>query len=250
MKPDNDIPPSSPHRHVHAGMHYLNFLEQYALQRKIDTYFEIGVNLGKSLSKINARCIGVDPQFVLRGDVVGKKPELFLFQTTSDEFFRSHRIMDYFADGLDLAFLDGMHLFEYLLRDFMHVERSMKRDGLVYMHDCLPINAEMTERERSPATRVDTEFKSHWTGDVWKLVPILKEHRPDLEIQLIDCVPTGLVSIRNFDPKSDVLAERYDDIVSKYSQITMDETSLVEFYGRFPTRSAESMLDQLTGRLQ
>lgn len=242
--------PVPPYRHIHAGMHYITFLEQCAFRRRIDTYFEIGVNLGKSLSKINARSIGVDPQFVLRGEVVGKKPELLLFQTTSDEFFRNHRITDYFADGLDLAFLDGMHLFEYLLRDFINVERSMKQQGVVFLHDCLPINAEMTERERAPAKRVDTELRSHWTGDVWKVVPILKEYRPDLEIRLIDCAPTGLVSIRNFDVKSNVLQERYEEIVSNYSKVTMDEASLVKFYERFPTASAQSMLDDLTGRSQ
>jgi hypothetical protein len=232
-------------RHVHSGLHYINFLEQYACHRKIDTYFEIGVNQGKSLGKINARCIGVDPSFILRGDVIGAKPELFLFQTTSDDFFRNYSIRDYFESGLDLAFLDGMHLFEYLLRDLAHTEQHMKATGTIFLHDCLPINAEMTERERLPGKRSDIELRSYWTGDVWKLIPILAEYRPDLEVMLIDCAPTGLVSVRNLDSASTILKTHYDEIVAKFVGSELSDDDLDAFYNRFeitPSDKAKSLL--------
>lgn len=230
---------SDTQRHIHSGVHYIRFLEQCAIYRKVETYFEIGVNLGKSLGKIHARCIGVDPQFVLRGDVMGRKPELLLFQTTSDEFFRNHDISHYFDGGLDLAFLDGMHLFEFLLRDFINTERHMKAGGLIFLHDCLPINAEMAERVRSPSQRADVELRSYWTGDVWKLVPILAEYRPDLEVLLIDCAPTGLVAVRNFGSGVGTLAERYDEIVAKYTDIDLEGSAFTDFHERFPTMNAE-----------
>jgi hypothetical protein len=83
---------------------------------------------------------------------------------------------------VDVAFLDGMHLFEYLLRDFIHTERVCDRNSVILLDDCLPVNIEMTDGERRPDLRKDAELASWWTGDVWKVVEILRELRPDLRI--------------------------------------------------------------------
>ena len=231
-------------RYVLEGLHYLQFLPRFVHLKKAASYFEIGVNKGKSLSRIHCASVGVDPEFVVEADIIGKKPSLHLFQVKSDEFFASHRLTMFFPKGVDVAFLDGMHQFEFLLRDFINTEKYTHSDSVIFMHDCLPINAEMAERERRPHLRKDKELKSYWTGDVWKVLPILREFRPDLQVTALNCAPTGLIMVSGSDRASSVLHDRYDEIVRRFMAIELDEESLARFYADGSIDDAQSCLDQ------
>lgn len=235
-------------RHIHSGLHYHHLLRGLEKVRPMRGYLEIGVNKGKSIRLINCGSVGIDPHFIIEGDVRGKKPFLHLLEMTSDQYFETVRTEKIFPQGIDVAFLDGLHLFETLLDDFINVEPLMASDGIVFMHDCLPINAEMTERDRRPAERKDVEYKSHWTGDVWKLIPILKTYRPDLHVQLLDCEPTGLVAVGNFDRASSALRDNRDEIVAKFMPLEMTDDGLGEFYRENPLTSANSFLQELGAR--
>jgi len=105
---------------------------------------------------------------------------------------------------LDLAFIDGMHHFEYALRDFVHLERASHPDTTVLIHDCLPESEEGAARERTTVL---------WSGDVWRLIVALQEWRPDLEVAVVDWGPTGLGVVRGLDRRSTVLTDHYDQIV-------------------------------------
>ncbi len=109
--------------------------------------------------------------------------------------------------AIDLAFIDGLHLFEQTLRDFINVERHSGPQSVVLVHDCLPVD------EISAARHRETAF---WTGDVWKLVPALQCWRPDLEIRTIAARPSGLAMITHLDPSSRVLADNYEAIVAQF----------------------------------
>ena len=107
-----------------------------------------------------------------------------------------------------LAFVDGLHLFEQALRDFLHVERHAARGSVVLFHDCLPLDRATSARERR------TGF---WSGDVWKLLPILREHRPDLDAFVIPAYPTGLGVVTRLDPSSTRLdGERLEEITRSW----------------------------------
>jgi hypothetical protein len=209
------------------GQAYLEFLADMHGAIAPDWYLEVGTQTGKSLLAADCACVSVDPEFTLKHEIMGAKPGLMLFQDTSDRFFESG-FLDRLGVRFDLAFLDGMHLYEYLLRDFMNAEGYMAKGGTVVMLDCLPFEPSMAERDRRNAkTRA-------WTGDVWKVIPILREFRPDLEITLYDAAPTGLTIIRNLDPGNRVLRDRYDEIISKYDAIT-DVTEQVGAFEVVPT---------------
>src|SRR5206468_2630251 len=100
---------------------YLEWLDAFHAALAPATYLEIGVATGQSLSRARppTRAIGVDPApqsgFPLT-------TETHLFVETSDDFF-ARRGADALLDGrpLDFAFIDGLHLFEQALRDFMNV---------------------------------------------------------------------------------------------------------------------------------
>lgn len=231
-----------PTRHVLEGLGYKDFLFRFHAKRQPQSYLEIGVNKGKSLARVDCAAVGIDPEFILSSEMVGKKPFLFLAQMTSDDFFSRFDLFSFFPNGVDVAFLDGMHLFEYLLRDFINAEKFAHKDSVYFLHDCLPINYEMAERVRKRSARIDQEFGSHWTGDVWKLYPILTEFRPDLEITILDCPPTGLVMIRNMDSKSTILRDNYDAIVARYMDLVLDDEGLLRLRQSMTIASAEATL--------
>jgi Methyltransferase domain len=39
-----------------------------------------------------------------------------------------------------MAFIDGLHHFEQVLRDFINVEKRATSEGLIVIHDCIPFD--------------------------------------------------------------------------------------------------------------
>ena len=132
-----------------------------------------------------------------------------LFTLESNVFFQSGEAERALAgEAVDLAFVDGLHLFEQALRDFQNIERYAKPGTVALFHDCLPLTAETATRRRAT---------SFWTGDVWKIAPILRRLRPDLTIFLVPTYPTGLLVVTGLDPRSRVLEERMDALIAEWT---------------------------------
>ncbi len=170
-------------------------------------YLEIGVWTGKSLALSASRSVGIDPAPVIEVDPLGTKPWLKLYRLTSDQFFEAFD-RDDVLDGADLefAFIDGMHRFENVLRDFANVERWCSPQGVIAIHDVLPAAVDWALREPAHLS---------WTGDVWRIVPCLHLLRPDLRLTVVDSFPSGMLLVGNLDPSSTVLRERYDVTVAE-----------------------------------
>ena len=216
---------TAPLRKSLRGPVYREFVRDVVQRKGAGNYLEIGVHNGSSLALIDCPAIGVDPAFVFDRNPIGRKSVLHLYQMGSDQFFRDHDPRAIFGGPVDVAFLDGLHQFEYLLRDFMNTERVCDRSSLIMMDDCLPINLEMTERKHRPELRKDKPLAGWWTGDVWKVVTILREYRPDLRILPIDVTPTGSMVVTNLDPASTVLQDAYLEIMDRFAAVQFDEDS-------------------------
>jgi len=162
------------------------------------TYLEIGVNEGASLTLSRARTVGVDPDFRVRHPL---HCDLDLVKAKSDEYFTRPDALAHF-DGVpvDLAFIDGMHLSEFAVRDFLNVERHLAPWGVTVFDDILPRNALEAARVRRTGA---------WAGDVYKAVEVIARHRPDLQVVLINTWPTGTAIVVGSDPASEVLQEAY-----------------------------------------
>lgn len=226
------------------GSLYTDFLAKLAVKRGTRNYLEIGVHLGDTFSRIGCdTAVGLDPGFVLNTNIAAGKRRVLLYQQTSDSFFRDHDLVSILQGRVDLAFLDGLHQFEVLLRDFANAEAVSSPNGLICLHDCMPVNAEMATRD--PALPRTDELAAMWTGDVWKIVPILKAWRPDLRVLLVDCLPTGLVCVSGLDPTSRVLHERYLSIVEEYRAVPSDGAHLAAFYKSNPIVSSAAILNGL-----
>lgn len=234
--------PPDPGFIVPEGQKYLEFLEEVHEHLQPEWYLEIGTQKGRSLHFAKGNCIAIDPKFMLEQQVIGDKKQLVMVQDTSDAFFDS----GYLGRNeikLDFAFLDGMHLFEYLLRDFMNTEAAAAKGAVVAMHDVVPWHRVMAKRTWSKAET------NEWTGDVWKIIPILQRYRPDLSLQIMDCKPTGLAVVSNMDPASTVLADAYDEILEAFMDMTLDDIGVDAFFGSFeytPAADTKSLVSNWT----
>jgi hypothetical protein len=189
------------------GDDFLAHLSRFHELLRPDVYLEIGVDAGRTLclARPPTLAIGVDPAAPREGDF---RAQTRLVPLESDVFFASGRADAELAGRhVDLAFVDGLHHFEQALRDLAHVERRARPDSVVLLHDCLPLDAATSSRERR------TGF---WSGDVWKILPVLAEHRPDLDVFVIPAYPTGLAVVTRLDPGSRVLDARAGEIAAAW----------------------------------
>ena len=191
------------------------------------TYVEIGVAEGNSLllAAPGTRAIGVDPAPMITRSL---PPDTTVYAEKSDDFF-ANRDVRALLGGLpvELGFIDGMHLFDFALRDFMNLERLCTPGSTILFDDCIPADRRSAGRDRT------TDF---WTGDVWRVIPALKKYRPDLRIHTIAASPTGLCVVRGLDPGSRVIAENYEAIVKEFLALDYGalEPDKAKFLNVFP----------------
>jgi hypothetical protein len=188
------------------GEDYLRVLARVHQELRPATYLEIGVARGDSLELVmpETRAIGIDPQPQPRRPLGSHQK---LFAETSDEFFARRAVLaELGGRTVRMAFIDGMHHFDFALRDFAHLEPLCEADSVIFVHDCYPLDEQTAAREQR------TRF---WSGDVWRLIVLLKKHRPDLAVHTIGTPPTGLGLITRLDPTSRTLAERLPALISE-----------------------------------
>lgn len=188
-----------PHRDSGVSRHAL-LTSLHALLRP-RTYAEIGIDQGQSLTLSRTRSIAVDPGYRITCPL---HCDVQTFRTTSDDFFADPDGFAHFGGvGVDLAFIDGMHLAEFALRDFMNMEKHMSPWGVIVLDDMMPRNALEADRVRKT---------SAWTGDVHKVHQVLSDYRPDLTLIPVNTEPTGSYVVVGLDPTSRVLDDAYEQI--------------------------------------
>ena len=222
------------------GESYLTVLKHVHTLFRPETYLEVGTSTGESLARASCASIAIDPAFQIGLDIFSNKTICHMMQMGSDDFFKNHNPQTILGKSLDFVFLDGMHWCEFLLRDFMNVEKYCKRNSIIAIHDCIPINSHVARRVQGDMTlAAQAEQPDWWAGDVWKAVNLLQKIRPDLQIHAFDCRPTGLIFITNLDPESNVIREKYFDFV-EYMYSGMNENDeLRSFIQNLNIKSAE-----------
>jgi tetratricopeptide (TPR) repeat protein len=208
------------------GVSYFDVLSMIHSHLRPRTYLEIGVADGQSiaLARPETRAIGVDPEPKISRPL---GPRTEICYETSDQYFATHDVRAE-LDGLpiELAFIDGMHQFEFALRDFINIEKHSSPRSTILIHDCYPLTRLSAERERQ------TTF---WSGDIWRLILLLRKYRPELSVNVIATAPTGLGVVRGLDPASRVLQERLGEIVREflaldYSVLDGDKAGMLALY--------------------
>lgn len=162
--------------------------------------------MGQSLVLSQVPSIGIDPAFSI---VTELHTDVHLARTTSDEFFaRKDPLAHLPINTVDLAFIDGMHLAEYALRDYLAIERFTTPTSVLVFDDMLPrsVVEAARYRENDPWTR-----HTAWAGDVYKAAQALRDMCPELIVLEVDTTPTGVVVVLLPDSQRGGVLPQYDD---------------------------------------
>jgi len=186
-------------------MFYLNFLTEVHRRLQPRAYLEIGIRHGNSLALARCRTVGIDPAYVITAEIDG---DVALNRTTSDEYFsRPDPLSPTGGVPFDLSFIDGLHLFEFALRDFIFAERYSAARGVIIFDDVLPRTVDEAARERHTV---------QWTGDVFWVLEVLHRYRPDLVVTPLHTQPTGLLAVYGLDPTNTVLTDNFGQILAEF----------------------------------
>ena len=188
-------------------MRYLKFLAGVHAVLAPPTYLEIGVRRGNSLALARARSIGIDPDYDLKPEHLSLGAESALFRETSDDYFaRKDPLEPFGGRPISLAFIDGMHLVEFALRDFINVERHAHWSSVVVFDDIFPRRAIEAARDRSTRAWAGTRTRSSASSSATVPTSSACAWTPSAP----DCCSSWRSIRANW-----VLSERYDEIVAE-----------------------------------
>ena len=148
--------------------------------KQTQNYLEIGIEHGYTFSKTHfLHKVGVDPDPKCE-NIVGSE----IFNCTSDDYFNNINIDDNESIDsddcienikpykFDVIFIDGMHHSENVLRDFNNSVKTLTKNGIIFIDDCIPLN--YNEQLKIPIKHHYEngilKYGEEWTGDVWKFV--------------------------------------------------------------------------------
>jgi hypothetical protein len=121
-----------------------DIINKIIIKRNYTSYLEIGCFKDETFNQINIKKkIGIDP--VSGGNL----------RMTSDQFFIENK------EKFDLIFIDGLHVYEQVIKDIFNSIKVLKENGIILVHDCLP---------RKLWYQTPTRMSDTWNGDVWKAI--------------------------------------------------------------------------------
>ena len=121
-----------------------DIINKIIVKRNYTSYLEIGCFKNETFNQVNIKKkIGVDP--VSGGNL----------RMTSDQFFIENK------EKFDLIFIDGLHVYEQVIKDIFNSIKVLKENGIILVHDCLP---------RKLWYQTPTRMSDTWNGDVWKAI--------------------------------------------------------------------------------
>jgi hypothetical protein len=226
----------------HKGASYTTTLHQIHRFLMPKSYLEIGTLTGSTLSLSNCPSIAIDPRFKINSNVIGSKKKCHFFQMTSDDFFAEENPTTLLQRKLDFVFLDGMHIYEYLLRDFINVEKYCRPNSIIAIHDCIPIDSHAARRVATDTAYAKMSVRADWwAGDIWKTILILKKYRPELHVYAFDAPPTGIIFITNLSPDSNVLAQNYFSAVQEFAELTYSDYGIERYFQELDVKSTREL---------
>jgi len=148
-------------------MKHSDIVKFFANQFDYQSYLEIGCDKNDTFRVIECPIkVGVDPN---SGGTI---------RTTSDDFFRKNN------EKFDLVFIDGLHLYEQVIRDIDNSLVQLNENGTILVHDCNP--AKNIHQSRIQTSAI-------WNGDVWKAICLFRT-KQNLNIYVTnECHGVGII---------------------------------------------------------
>lgn len=145
----------------------LTVLQELRQKFRYKKYLEIGCDHNSVFSHLICDYkIGIDP---VRGGNL---------KLTSDQYFS---LSD---DTFDLIFIDGLHYYDQVKKDFENSMARLRPNGTIVLHDLLPT------KEFEVKMPIPEPLTHSWTGDVWRFSFDLMA-RPDINFSILNS-PYGL----------------------------------------------------------
>lgn len=188
---------------------------------KAKYYLEIGVETGVIISNLNVRFKhGVDPEFKIPNLNVKENISFYdsynnimsLYPVSSNNFFKNISFMSLY-NGIDVAFIDGLHTYKQSLFDIKNALNYLRKGGCIVVHDCNPLNFAMGypvhnsfDEVLEIANKGDLiGWSGYWNGDVWKSILHLRLEYDNLNIFTLDLDwGLGIITIGEPDKKIDL----------------------------------------------
>ena len=138
------------------------------------SYLEIGVDYGQTFGALSAaHKTAVDPDFkFLPPDTT---TDVEFHRVTSDEYFARFCPA---GRRFDVVYIDGLHIFEQVLRDLLNAALRLTAGGVIIIDDILPasyqsampqINEAFQVRDQLALDHPSLKNDNTWMGDVYKL---------------------------------------------------------------------------------
>jgi hypothetical protein len=147
---------------------------------RLRRYLEVGVESGRTLENVTLpERVAVEPR--PRFDVDHLPAGVRVHVQTSDEFFASD------PGAFDIVFLDGLHTYEQTYRDVVNTFTASPT-AIVLVDDVVPCDeaSAIPDQDRSLAERQRRGLPGRfWHGDVFRMVPCLAKHHPELAFRTI-----------------------------------------------------------------
>ena len=180
-------------------------------KRNYTSYLEIGCFKNETFNKINIKKkIGVDP--VSGGNL----------RMTSDHFFKENK------EKFDLIFIDGLHVYEQVIKDIFNSINILKENGIILVHDCLP---------RKLWYQTPTRMSDTWNGDVWKAIV---ECRTLEYIDTYTCLADEGIGVIKVQKNNNLLKLKLSNFKNlKYKEYYLNRESLMNII------SVEKLIDKI-----
>jgi hypothetical protein len=159
-------------------------INAFSERMRITRYLEVGVETGATFFGVKAdEKIAVDPNFLFDEKAYASTRVSFVKQT-SDDFFNT-----YTGAKFDFVYLDGLHLFEQILRDFTNSLVNSHANTIIMLDDIFPSDIYSSFRDWNETMALRKRLGSSsgdWHGDVYKMLFFINDFFPALSFATID----------------------------------------------------------------
>ncbi|MDB4613465.1 class I SAM-dependent methyltransferase [Candidatus Pelagibacter sp.] len=189
-----------------------DIINKIIIKRNYTSYLEIGCFKDETFNQINIKKkIGVDP--TSGGNL----------RMTSDQFFKDNK------EKFDLIFIDGLHVYEQVIKDILNSIKVLKENGIILVHDCLP---------RKLWYQTPTRMSDTWNGDVWKAIV---ECRTLENIDTYTCLADEGIGVIKLQKNNNPLNLKLSNFKNlKYKEYYTNRKSLMNII------SVEKLIDEIS----
>ena len=189
-----------------------DIINKIIIKRNYTSYLEIGCFKDETFNQINIKKkIGVDP--TSGGNL----------RMTSDQFFKDNK------EKFDLIFIDGLHVYEQVIKDIFNSIKVLKENGIILVHDCLP---------RKLWYQTPTRMSDTWNGDVWKAIV---ECRTLENIDTYTCLADEGIGVIKLQKNNNLLNLNLSNFKNlKYKEYYTNRKSLMNII------SVEKLIDEIS----